>query len=105
MDWKARIAAIALAGGSVAGCASAADPGNDAGTSEASTRPVGAPTQVVDPASTILVEKLREVPPPARRRYQVPVCNANPDPCCRAPQSPECVARPTVIEPPPRYPE
>jgi hypothetical protein len=106
MDWKARIAAIVLAGGSVAGCASAADPGNDAGTSDASNRPIGTPTEpVVIPATTIRVEKLREAPPPAKPRYRVPVCNANPDPCCRAPQSPECAARSTVIEPPPRYPE
>lgn len=112
MDWRTRIAAIVLAGGSVAGCASAADPGVDAGTAEPSPQSSGSVSvsgnsaePLVDPAATIPLVKLPEVPARPRRRYQVPICNANPDPCCRAPNSPECAARPPPIEPSLRRPE
>lgn len=94
MDWRTRIAAIVLAGGSVTGCASAADPG-DAGTPEAGPRPSAEPSQVgVGPMPTILVNLAPEPPPPAapttEPRVRIPLCNANPDPCCHFPDAPEC---------------
>ncbi len=90
MDWRTRIAAIVLAGGSVAGCAAAADPG-DAGTPDAGPASTGGPWEPeIHPALSAVDEKLPEVSPLPRRRYRIPICNANPDPCCRSPHSPTC---------------
>lgn len=92
MDWRTRIAAIVLAGGSVAGCASAADPG-DAGMPDAEPRTSVEPFEpAIDPAPAPvhLAEVSTERPPPPKPRVRIPVCNANPDPCCRLPDSPEC---------------
>jgi hypothetical protein len=92
MDWRTRIAAIVLAGGSVTGCASAADPG-DAGL------PDPAPGSTIEPAEPVVAPtpvpnvKLRPISTeqqPLKPRVRIPVCNANPDPCCRFPDSPEC---------------
>jgi hypothetical protein len=96
MDWRTRIAAIVLAGGSVAGCASAADPG-DAGMPDAAPRSSLEPSievldaGVVRPTPRVIVNVLPEGLPAAQKpRVRIPVCNANPDPCCRFPDAPEC---------------
>lgn len=95
MDWRTRIAAIVLAGGSVAGCAAAADPG-DAGTGMPDAGPASTggsgpwEPATLHPNLTNLVEKSPERPPAPKPRYRVPICNANPDPCCRAPDGPGC---------------
>lgn len=67
--------AIALAGGSIAACADAPDP---AGADGAEREPmVGA-------------HLVMRVPVEARGAYGIPLCNANPDPCCRNPDLPGC---------------
>lgn len=67
--------AIALAGGSIAACADAPDPAGADGT--ASEQMVGA-------------HLVMHVPVDTRRPYGIPLCNANPDPCCRNPEMPGC---------------
>ncbi len=90
MDWRTRIAAILLAGGSVAGCASA-----------------GGPSEPGPSPAAILIERSPAVLPQqvTRPRYRVPLCNANPDPCCRSPHAPECENRGPTVGPAQRYPE
>lgn len=107
MDWRTRIAAIVLAGGSVTGCASAADPG-DAGLPEVSTGPTSGPLEPgPSPAPAILIERSPAVLPQqiGRPRSRIPICNANPDPCCRSPDAPECPSRQPTVGPVQRYPE
>lgn len=106
MDWRTRIAAIVLAGGSVAGCASAADP-VDAGLPDVSPGSTGGPSEPGPSPAAILIERSPAVLPQhvTRPRYRVPLCNANPDPCCRSPESPECENRRPTVGPVQRYPE
>lgn len=107
MDWRTRIAAIVLAGGSVAGCASAADPA-DGGLPDVSPGSTsGLPEPGPSPAAEILIERSPAVLPQhvGRPRSRIPICNANPDPCCRSPDAPECESRRPTVGPAQRYPE
>ena len=87
------MAAMVLAGGSVAGCAGAGDPG-DGGIYLPPTLASADGQQallVVGPAPTIQVDRVPVNDPSARKpQYRVPLCNANPDPCCRHPDSEGC---------------
>jgi hypothetical protein len=91
MDWGKRIAAIVLAGGSVAGCAGADEPGDGGTFAPPLASSEGRPALFVGPAPTIQVDRV-----PVNRlsqpgpRYRIPLCNANPDPCCRSPDSQGC---------------
>jgi hypothetical protein len=91
MDWRTRMTAILLAGGSLAACGGSA------------------PTEGVDSPQAELPGKddpRLVTPEPLPRpsaaalqpRYRVPLCNANPDPCCRFPQAPVCHAPAKTVD-------
>jgi hypothetical protein len=88
--------AIALAGGSVAACSEAVGPVDVEGTAPAPADDHAArgsatpPALMVTPAIDTAVVPASDPPP---RGYTIPRCNANPDPCCREPDLPECQAR------------
>lgn len=95
MHWRKRMMAIALAGGSVAACSEAAAPVDVEGTAPAPADEQSAGGPAAPPALTVspaLASEMEGTYAPARG-YAIPRCNANPDPCCRMPDLPECVAR------------
>lgn len=97
MDWKTRMTAIVLAGGSVAACAGSAAPDDAAGSqTEAQAQQRGAPSRP-NVGAMLRVQPVRLPEPSAQPAPQlgptvvhVPICNANPDPCCRSPDAPGC---------------
>jgi hypothetical protein len=84
MDWRTRIAAIVLAGGTVAGCAGSSTDPPDAAP------PDPGPRSTTDPTAPVLDPALRSLVSPRKPRWRIPICNANPDPCCRTPQASSC---------------
>jgi hypothetical protein len=87
MHWRKRMGAIVMAGGSIAACSGE---GNDAGLvqqndTQVTLQPSRAPAAPSVPRVAIASDGL--VTPSG---YHIPICNANPDPCCRFPDMPEC---------------
>jgi hypothetical protein len=90
MHWRKRMMAIALAGGSVAACSSEiADP-----TDVTSTVPAGGLgsgwSAVPAPRGNSTVDRVLTATRFPGGGFVIPPCNANPDPCCRNPDLPQC---------------
>ena len=85
MDWRKRIGAIVVAGGSLAACSGDGDGAGLVRQETASgAEPSRAPAAPSVPRAAVASEGLQT------GGYFIPVCNANPDPCCRNPDLPEC---------------
>jgi hypothetical protein len=84
MHWRQRIGAIVVAGGSLAACGGDGDGGGlvrEAATTGAlPSRAPAAPS----------VARAASASDGLQTGYAIPMCNANPDPCCRLPDLPEC---------------
>jgi hypothetical protein len=91
MDWRMRVTAILLAGGSLAACGGS-PPTEGVDSPQAEQPRKGEPRLV--PLEPLPRPSASQVQP----RYGVPLCNANPDPCCRFPQAPECRAPARAVD-------
>jgi hypothetical protein len=91
MSWHRRLAAIALAGGSIAACSDAADSHDDSTVppTRGAEREAGAPT-VAHPHRSDVAPAPPWLAFQTGAAYVIPACNANPDPCCRMPGLPQC---------------